>query len=373
MRGQAIFPGTSLLWAGWMLTAGPCAGMTLLIESTDLEPNRVTAVADADGRLMRSGTGFLAVGAFGDLDDGALRAAGQSGGAMQEALNHFQPLGQARRFGLGAGLERIDGAFQFSVSERTLVGDSLVGRSIYVVGGNAGGMFIYKSELKFEADYPVASGTVRLWGDEAHLTSGLLVGSVGESVEVLELGTAESTVRLAPAGDGGLDVSFFEANMAPVESLPPPAPTTPPVASEPVLPVEPPTVAVTVPPGTQTNSPVDPIAVPVIERPSGRLPALDEAVAPILHWWSPVDGEWSVVGHELDLATWEWTMDGSGLASTFWMTSHQSRSMGIGHRGDAEAFGGMVLVPEPGTLVLVGAAGFGLLWRRSRRSSATRR
>jgi hypothetical protein len=292
---------------------------------------------------------------------------------MQDVLDQFQPLGKSHRFGLGAGLERIDGAFQFSVSERTLVGDALVGRSIYVVGGNAGGLFIYKSELKFEADYPVASGTVRLWGDEAQLTAGLLVGSVGESVEVLELGTAESTVRLAPAGEAGLDLSVFEANMAPVESLPPPSPTPPPVASEPVLPTEPPDVAVAPPPVPKMEPPVDSIAIPVIDLPPGRPTRLDESFWPILHWWQPGDGEWPVAGHASDLTTWPWTIDGSDLASNFWLASHQSMSMGIGRGGDAEAFGGMVLVPEPGCLVLVGAAGFGLLCRRRRWSSATRR
>jgi hypothetical protein len=347
--------------------------MTLLIESTDLEPGHVTAVADADGRLLRSGTGFLAVGAFGDLDDGAIRSAGQSGGAMQDVLGRFQPLGKAHRFGLGPGLERFDGVFQFAESKPTAAGDGLVGRSIYVVGGNSSGMFIYKSELKFEADYPVASGTVRIWGDQAQLNAGLLVGSVGESVEVLELGTADSTLRLAPAGEGGLDVSFFEANMTPVEP-PPPAPSAPPVVSDPVVPSAPPVVTLTDPPAAATEPPVDPIATPVIVRTPGRLPGPDDASVPVLQWWWPGDGEWRpVAGHELDLTHWEWTMSGDGLASTFWLASHQSMSMGIGHRGDAEAFGGMVLVPEPGTLVLVGAAGFGLVCRRRGRSSATSR
>ena len=51
---------------------------------------------------------------------------------------------------------------------------------------------------------------------------GLLVGAVGESLEVLELGSAEFSVRLAPATGDGLDLARFEATM-PAPCLLPPA------------------------------------------------------------------------------------------------------------------------------------------------------
>ncbi len=59
------------------ISAGPLVAMTLIVGTTDLDPgNRnTTVIADHEGRPIQAGSGFVAVGAFGDLDDTAIRGA----------------------------------------------------------------------------------------------------------------------------------------------------------------------------------------------------------------------------------------------------------------------------------------------------------
>jgi len=246
--------------------AGSAIGMTLLIGTTDLEPGHVTAVTESSGQLVRSGTGFVAIGAFGDLDDDAIRSAAASASGMQNVLGRFQQLGASNRFGLGPGLERIDGAFQTAVSAPTRIGDGLVGRPVYVVGGTESGLFIYKSRLTFEADAPVAWGHVDLWSDREGLAGGLLVGEVGESLEVLDLGPSDASLRLASTDGQALDLSRFEStlitsNEPPVESPPvldsPPAPSEPSPGAIPVDPAPPVTPLTELPPSSPAPTPGD--------------------------------------------------------------------------------------------------------------------
>ncbi|MFN0127565.1 MAG: PEP-CTERM sorting domain-containing protein [Verrucomicrobiales bacterium] len=349
-----------------VLWSGQAMAMTLLIGSTNLEYGHASAIADTDGALVPSGTGFLAVGAFGDLDDSRIRSAVQEPSALRDVLGQFQQLGNSQRLGLGEGLEYIDGAFQAAISAPTRAGDGLVGRPVYVVGGTDRGIFIYKSSQTFQADYPLASGSVEMWGDGGQLSAGLLVGQAGESIEVLDLGSSGASVRLAPVELGADVLARFESTMAP-------APKPAPAAEEPV-------------PPAATELPADPVAMPPTlsaEEPASevnpdvslRIPArvVDPSLAP---HWPPLEIELSVVSfwsdaqitdvaslwhiellfhdfHPLDGLTVASTSSGADFGSIATTTAFQFSSF----RGTA--------VPEPGTLILLAGAGLiGWIGRR---------
>lgn len=341
--------------ASFGLGLAPAGAMTLLVGSTDLEPGRVTAVADASGRLMASGTGFVAVGAFGDLDDASIRAAGTTGQGLEDVLGQFQQLGKTSRFGLGEGLERIDGAFQAAISAPTRDGDGLVGRPVYVLGGDERGLFIFKSRLTFEADAPLAWGQVDMWGDREAVEAGLLVGSVGESLEVLELGSAEFSVRLAPAPGDGLDLARFEA------SLPSPqTPDDPPDGAAESTALEPPGSDSS--PTPEAPSLVPPPAKVAEEKP----PTPPSPVEPPRIEWIP----WRENGWISGDGRWSWQRMVMEPSGTYVPDSAMGGLEGISSfslaTGGLDAAGTtFTLVPEPASTLLVAASTL-LLGRRRR-------
>lgn len=342
--------------------------MTLLVGTTDLEPGHVTAVTDASGQLVRSGTGFVAIGAFGDLDDETIRGAAASASDMQNVLGRFHQLGASNRFGLGPGLERIDGAFQTAVSAPTQAGDGWVGRPVYVVGATETGLFIYKSRLTFEADAPVACGQVDLWGDRETLAGGLLVGEVGDSLEVLELGPSDGSLRLASTGGQALDLSRFESTLVPRND----PPADPPPINIPPPPIPLPSQAVTDPePSPPETFPPDPLPPSPTLGNEGRIPwaqAGEETPAvlnPYPHflefevtWWAEGSGQ--------DVLIQEWAqMEITSLQMSQSLNLRSTAAI-ADFQGTETSTLPFLPVPEPSSALLTCAAIASLLTRRRR-------
>jgi len=377
-----MIPSLLLRRAGLLVAAASVGtvrlpAMTLLVGNTDLETGNFVAVAGADGRLVRSGSGFVAVGAFEGLDDAAIRAAAGSVEGLQGLLGGFRQLGEARSFGLGEGLERIDGAFQLPVSAPTRADDGLVGRPVFVIGGTESGLFIFKSRIAFEADQPVASGTVEMWGDDpAELAGSLLVGGVGESISVLELGSSGHSIRLAPVGGTGLDVSRFEATFPPppgalVISEPvPPAVPAPPVDEPPAA-----------PPIPEMPAPIDPLPPPAGLPGEGETggsmvgavtPPGSNLIPPGIDPWLGGGGVW-VRLETTGLSHWS----EDGLLNSAWIMptgygGHDHLTSRFQTAAGGAAFGiPFAAVPEPGSVTLLAFGGL-LLCRRSRSNAGHR-